>query len=307
MGEVAVEIHGLVKRYGPVMAVDRLTLAVLRHSVTAILGPNGAGKTTAMECCEGYRRPDAGSIRVLGLDPSRDAATLHSRIGVMLQAGGTYPSVRAGEILRHMARLYATPLDPTMLVERLGLRAALRTPFRRLSGGQQQRLSLAMAVVGRPELVFLDEPTSGLDPQARRATWELVRELKDDGVTVVLTTHLMDEAEQLADQVIIIDHGRVVAAGSPHELTASKAVGSLRFEGPPGLDLESMLTQLPPASEAREVSAGTYVVHGDGGPRLLAAIAAWCAARDVMPEGLRTDRRTLEDVFLELTGHEMRQ
>ena len=164
-----------------------------------------------------------------------------------------------------------------------------------------------MAVVGRPELVSLDEPTSGLDPQARRATWELVRELKDDGVTVVLTTHLMDEAEQLADQVIIIDHGRVVAAGSPHELTASKAVGSLRFEGPPGLDLESMLTQLPPASEAREVSAGTYVVHGDGGPRLLAAIAAWCAARDVMPEGLRTDRRTLEDVFLELTGHEMRQ
>ena len=189
MGEVAVEIHGLVKRYGPVMAVDRLTLAVLRHSVTAILGPNGAGKTTAMECCEGYRRPDAGSIRVLGLDPSRDAATLHSRIGVMLQAGGTYPSVRAGEILRHMARLYATPLDPTMLVERLGLRAALRTPFRRLSGGQQQRLSLATAVVGRPALVFLHDPTSGLDPQALPATWQPVRDLQEQRVPVCPPTH----------------------------------------------------------------------------------------------------------------------
>lgn len=223
----------------------------------------------------------------------------------MLQAGGIYPSVRAEAILRHTARLYAHPLDPAMLIERLGLEAARRTTYRRLSGGQQQRLSLAMAIVGRPELVFLDEPTSGLDPQARRATWDLVRELRSDGVTVVLTTHLMDEAEELADDVIIIDHGRVVAAGPTRQLTGEK-VGQLRFEGPPGLDLPGMVLALSPGSRAVEVAPGRYVVTGEGGPHLLAGVAAWCAGQDVMPQGLRTDRRTLEDVFFELTGHEMR-
>ena len=305
MGELAVEVTDLHKRYGALTAVDGLSLAVAAGSITAILGPNGAGKTTTIECCEGYRRPDAGQIRVLGTDVGNAGGALNARVGVMLQAGGIYPSVRAEAILRHTARLYAHPLDPGMLIERLGLAAARRTTYRRLSGGQQQRLSLAMAIVGRPELVFLDEPTSGLDPQARRATWDLVRELRTDGVTVVLTTHLMDEAEELADDVIIIDHGRVVAAGPTRELTG-QAVGQLRFEGPPGLDLPAMVETLPAGSRALEVSPGRYVVTGQGGPHLLAAVASWCAGRDVMPQGLRTDRRTLEDVFLELTGHEMR-
>ena len=162
--------------------------------MTALLGPNGAGKTTTVEICEGYRRADAGSVRVLGLDPARDGRRLRPRVGVMLQSGGVYPSVRAGEMLRHVAALHADPLDPADLVERLGLGAVSRTPYRRLSGGQQQRVALALAVVGRPELVFLDEPTAGLDPQARRATWELVGDLRRDGVSVVLTTHYMDEA-----------------------------------------------------------------------------------------------------------------
>jgi ABC-2 type transport system ATP-binding protein len=188
----AVEVVDLVKRYGGVTAVDGLTAVVEQGRVTAVLGPNGAGKTTTIEMCEGYRRPDSGTVRVLGLDPRRDARALRPRVGVMLQAGGVYPGVKAVEMLRHVAALHAHPLDVDALVDRLGLGSAGRTAYRRLSGGQQQRLSLAMAVVGRPELVFLDEPTAGLDPQARRATWELVEDLRGDGVTVVLTTHYMD-------------------------------------------------------------------------------------------------------------------
>ncbi|HEV1998608.1 MAG TPA: ABC transporter ATP-binding protein [Candidatus Dormibacteraeota bacterium] len=307
MEAIAVEVSGLEKHYGAINAVDGLSMTVPADAITAILGPNGAGKTTTIECCEGYRHPDRGTIRVLGLDPVRDGAVLNPRIGVMLQAGGIYPSVRGEDILRHTARLYAHPLDPAMLIERLGLEAARKTTYRRMSGGQQQRLSLAMAVVGRPELVFLDEPSSGLDPQARRATWELMRELRTDGVSVVLTTHLMDEAEELADHLIIIDHGRVVASGSPAKLTANGAEGSLRFEARPGLDLDSMRAGLPGGSLATEISTGRYLVKGPGGPQLLAAVTGWCADRDVMPQNLRTGRRTLEDVFLELTGHEMRQ
>ncbi|MEA2683336.1 MAG: type transport system ATP-binding protein [Chloroflexota bacterium] len=306
MVEPAVRVDGLVKRYGALTAVDGLTLSVPSHAVTAILGPNGAGKTTTIECCEGFRRPDGGSVSVLGVDPTRRAGDLYPRVGVMLQSGGIYPSVRAGDILHHTARLYANPLDPEMLIQRLGLKTARRTTYRRMSGGQQQRLSLAMAVVGRPELVFLDEPTSGLDPQARRATWDLVRELRDDGVTVVLTTHLMDEAEELADEVVIIDHGRVVAAGSPRDLTRAGAEGTVRFEAPPGLDLESLQRALPPGTSATELTPGRYAVKGAGGPGLLAAVTGWCAAQDVMPRALGTDRRSLEDVFLELTGHDMR-
>lgn len=217
----AVEVRGLVKRYGAKTAVDGLDLTVGAGTVTAVLGPNGAGKTTTVETCEGYRRADAGTVRVLGLDPVADAARLRPRIGVMLQSGGVYSGARADEMLRHMAKLHAHPLDVDSLIERLGLESCGRTTYRRLSGGQQQRLALAMAVVGRPELVFLDEPTAGLDPQARRSTWDLVRELRADGVTTVLTTHFMDEAEQLADEVAIIDAGRAVVHGTPSSSAAA--------------------------------------------------------------------------------------
>jgi ABC-2 type transport system ATP-binding protein len=302
----AVEVVDLVKRYGGTVAVQGLSAVFGAGEITAVLGPNGAGKTTTVETCEGYRRPDSGTVRVLGLDPWRDARRLRPRVGVMLQSGGVYPGVRAEEMLRHMASLHAHPLDVGMLVERLGLSAVTGTAYRRLSGGQQQRLSLALAVVGRPELVFLDEPTAGLDPQARRATWELVSDLRRDGVTVVLTTHFMDEAERLADQVVVVDHGRVVAVGSPQELTTAGAEGSLRFHAPPGLDVLALASSLAAATRVEEVAPGRYVLHGRVDARLLADLTAWCAERDVMPEGLAVGQRSLEDVFLELTGSELR-
>ncbi|MCK1796486.1 ABC transporter ATP-binding protein [Streptomyces sp. XM4193] len=302
----AVEVAGLVKRYGRSTAVDGLDLTVERGTVTAVLGPNGAGKTTTVEICEGYRRPDEGRVRVLGLDPLADAARLRPRIGVMLQSGGIYPGVRAMEMLRHVASLHAHPLDADALAERLGLGSCGRTPYRRLSGGQQQRLSLAMAVVGRPELVFLDEPTAGLDPQARRATWELVRELRADGVSVLLTTHFMDEAEELADRVAIVDAGRVIAHDEPAALCRGNARNTLRFEGRPGLDLDSLLTALPPDCKATEAAPGSYLITGEVEPQLLATVTAWCAQNGVLPDRIAVERHTLEDVFLELTGKELR-
>ncbi|MFI9200954.1 ABC transporter ATP-binding protein [Streptomyces sp. NPDC053048] len=304
--EPAVEVHGLVKRYGTKAAVDGLDLTVATGGVTAVLGPNGAGKTTTIETCEGYRRPDAGTVRVLGLDPLADSAALRPRIGVMLQSGGIYAGARAEEMLRHTASLHAHPLDVGALIERLGLGDCGRTTYRRLSGGQQQRLSLAMAVVGRPELVFLDEPTAGLDPQARHATWALVRELRADGVTVVLSTHYMDEAEQLADDVAIVDGGKVIAQGSPEKLCRGGAENSLRFNGRPGLDLASLLKALPADSAAVEAVPGSYRVNGRVDPQLLATVTAWCAQHGVMPDRITVERHTLEDVFLELTGKELR-
>ncbi|MGO4420382.1 ABC transporter ATP-binding protein, partial [Streptomyces sp. MCAF7] len=256
--------------------------------------------------CEGYRRPDAGTVRVLGLDPVTQAAALRPRIGVMLQSGGVYSGARAEEMLRHTAGLYAHPLDVDHLIERLGLGSCGRTTYRRLSGGQQQRLALAMAVVGRPELVFLDEPTAGLDPQARRATWDLVRDLRRDGVTVVLTTHYMDEAEELADDVAIVDGGKVIAQGSPEQLCRGGAENTLRFTGRPALDLPSLLKALPADSAADELTPGSYRVTGKIDPQLLATVASWCAQNGVMPDRISVERHTLEDVFLELTGKELR-
>jgi len=297
----------MVKRYGRTTAVDGLSLTAGRGEVTAILGPNGAGKTTTIEVCEGYRSADDGTVRVLGLDPVRDAGQLKPRVGVMLQAGGIPPAVPAGEYLRTLSRFHVKPHNTAWLLDIVGLTAHAKTPYKRLSGGQQQRLSLAAAVLGRPELVFLDEPTAGMDPQARHATWDLVTALKADGVGVILTTHFMEEAERLADHVVIIDHGRAVAGGSPATLTGS--AGQLRFRAEPELDIDSLLSALPAGSAAKESPAGRYLIEVPGGtvkPALLAAVTAWCADRGVLPSSLQIESRTLEDVFLELTGRDLR-
>ncbi|HEX6149670.1 ABC transporter ATP-binding protein [Nocardioides sp.] len=306
--EPAVSIAGLVMRYGDKIAVDDLSLTVERGSITAVLGPNGAGKTTTLETCEGYRHPHLGTVRVLGLDPRRDRRALLPRIGVMLQSGGAWSGVRAREMLDHVARLHAHPLDTDLLSERLGLDDCGRTPYRRLSGGQQQRLGLAMALVGRPELVFVDEPTAGMDPQARRTTWALLSELRADGVTVVLTTHFMEEAERLADRVHIIDRGRLVVSGSPLELTRGGKVSTIRLvvtkPFPAGAP-SSLRQRLGEAIEVTQLDDVSLVVTGPADSTTLAKVSAWCEEHGVLPETLSLGQRTLEDVVLELTGREL--
>jgi ABC-2 type transport system ATP-binding protein len=294
--------------YGDKRAVDGLSLVVPTGSVTSVLGPNGAGKTTTLETCEGYRRPQRGTVRVLGMDPHRDRRDLLPRLGVMLQSGGAWSGVRAREMLEHVASLHAHPLDTAMLHDRLGLDECGRTPYRRLSGGQQQRLALALALVGRPELVFVDEPTAGMDPQARRTTWELLEELRDDGVTVVLTTHHMDEAERLSDLVHIIDHGRVIASGTPQELTSGGRMATIRMVVARPVDdrvVTLLARDLGDCTEVRPLDETTLLITGPADSTTLGRVARWCEEHDVVPVQLQLGQRNLEDVFLELTGREM--
>ncbi len=303
----ALELTDLVKSYAGRAAVDGLSLTLERGKILALLGPNGAGKTTTIEICEGFRRADSGTVRVLGLDPVRDSAALRPRVGVMLQDGvGGYTAAKAVELLSLFASYAADPLPPRDLLELVGLSEVASTPVKRLSGGQKQRLSLALALVGRPELVFLDEPTAGMDPQARRGTWELITRLRSDGVSVVLTTHFLDEAEFLADTVVVIDTGRIKACGSPAELTRAGAEGQIRFRAPTGLRLDSLRSAMPLGTAATEVEPGRYLVAGEVNPQLLATLTAWCAAQGVLAQDLAVERRSLEDVFLELTGRELR-
>lgn len=301
----AVEIRDLVKRYTGRAVVDSISLTVPRGQLLALLGTNGAGKTTTIEICEGFRRADSGSVRVLGLDPVADGARLRPKVGVMLQDGvGGYTGARALELLQLFGSYAAHPLDAVGLLDLVGLAGAARTPVKRLSGGQQQRLSLAMALISRPELLFLDEPTTGMDPQARHTTWDLIRRLRADGVSVVLTTHYLDEAEELADNVIMLHAGRIVAEGSPAELTRTNAVGQVRFSARRGLPVERLRDALPVGSAVTEVAPGHYLVSAEVTPELLAAVTSWCASQQVLAEGLTVERRSLEDVFLALTTAE---
>jgi ABC-2 type transport system ATP-binding protein len=302
--DIPVRLRGVCKQYGRTTAVADFGLDVHAAEVVALLGPNGAGKTTTVEMCEGFVRPDAGTVEVLGCDPIADNARLRPRIGVMLQGGGGYPAARAGEMLRLVAAYSADPLDPRWLLGTLGLTDVARTSYRRLSGGQQQRLALACALVGRPELVFLDEPTAGMDAHARVLVWELIDALRRDGVTVMLTTHQLKEAEELADRVVIVDHGVIVATGTPAELTRGGAKNQVRFSAPPRLDLSPLVAALPRDYRASEVAAGEYLVEGPVAPQVLATVTAWCAQIDVLATDMRVEQRSLEDVFLDLTGRE---
>ncbi|MFC0315417.1 ABC transporter ATP-binding protein [Gordonia phosphorivorans] len=302
----AVEIRGLRKQFGEVTAVDGLDLLLPRGEILALLGPNGAGKTTTVEACEGFLRPDAGQVRVLGLDPTADNDRLRARIGVMLQGGGAYPGAKAGEMLALCAAYSADPLDPDWLLDMLGLRENVRTPYRRLSGGQQQRLALACALVGRPELVFLDEPTAGLDAHARILVWELISALRADGVSVLLTTHLLDEAEQLADQIVIIDHGAVVASGTPADLTGAHSQDRLRLVTATAFEASDLAAALGPGYRCERGTGGACTVIGAVTPQLIAEVAAWCAAHDILATEITAAQLSLEEVFLNLTGAEVR-
>ncbi|MDP9452282.1 MAG: ABC transporter ATP-binding protein [Actinomycetota bacterium] len=296
----AVSVAGLVVRYGRVTAVDGVSFDARAGQVLALLGPNGAGKTTTVETLEGYRRPDAGSVSVLGLDPVDDHAGLVPRLGVMLQRGGVYPGIRPREVLRLFAAFYPDPEDPDELLERVGLSSVARSTWRALSGGEQQRLSLALAVVGRPEVAFLDEPTAGVDPGGRQVVRQVVRDLAAAGAAVVLTTHELEEAERLADRVVIVDRGAVVAAGTLAELTAGGPAQEIRFGAPPGLDAPALAVALGAAVE--EVAPGEYLVGCAPTPAAVAALTAWLADADLPLADLRAGRHTLEDVFLRLTG-----
>jgi ABC-2 type transport system ATP-binding protein len=297
----AITVQNLVKRYGDRAAVDGLSFTVARGELFALLGPNGAGKTTTVEILEGYRAPDGGEVRVLGLDPIAEARALKPRIGLMLQQGGVYPQLRPLEVLRLFSAFYAAPHDPEELLRLVGLQDAVQTRYRQLSGGQKQRLSLALALIGRPEVVFLDEPTASMDPQARRATWQIIARLKQQGVTILLTTHFMEEAERLADRVAIIHHGALVALGAPDQLARERAAGELRFRAAPGLDVAALAVVLG-AQSVCEVEAGHYLVEAEPSPTLVATLASWLAARGVLLTELRVARRSLEEVYLQLTG-----
>jgi ABC-2 type transport system ATP-binding protein len=295
----AVEVDGLTVRYGAVTAVAGASFEAQAGEITAVLGPNGAGKTTTVEVLEGFRPPDEGRTSVLGLDPRADHAALTRRVGVMLQSGGVGPGMRVLEVLRHAAALYEDALDPAALLERVGLTGTERRTWRQISGGEQRRLALALALVGRPQVAFLDEPTSGVDPQGRLAIRDVVRGLRDDGVTVVLTTHDLAEVEKLADHVVILDRGAVVAAGSPAVLMAG-TVDEVRFGAPPGLDAAALSERL--GVPVTEVAAGEYLVGGAGSPTLVAALTAWLAEQDLPLADLRAGRQRLEDVFLRLVA-----
>jgi ABC-2 type transport system ATP-binding protein len=292
-----VEVAGLVKRYGPVTAVDGLDLEVARGETFALLGPNGAGKTTTVECLEGYRRPDAGTVRVLGLDPVADARELSQRTGVMLQEGGLYPHVRPAEALHTFAAFYDDPEDPDALLTELGLDEARGTRYRALSGGQKQRLALALALVGRPEVLFLDEPTAGLDPVARRLTWALLAERTAAGATIVVTTHLIDEAAAAADRVAIVERGRLRLLGTPAELTAG-GDGSVSVRITPVPDAALLAAHL--GVDVRADGKGRLRIAAAADPSLLGGLASFLAAHGGTLDDLSATGRTLEEVYLRL-------
>ncbi|MFL5653927.1 MAG: ABC transporter ATP-binding protein [Ktedonobacteraceae bacterium] len=304
--EEAIVVDNFSKSYGSRRVVDSLQFTVHRGEVFALLGPNGAGKTTTVETLEGYRSPDQGSLRVLGFDPIREGQALKVHIGVMLQQDGLYPGLTAREVLRLFASYYRHPQDVDELLERVGLTAAARTRCRRLSGGQKRRLALALALVGNPTLLFLDEPTAGMDPQARLATWEIIRDVKQQGTTVLLTTHLMDEAERLADRVAIIDHGRLIALDTPAQLTGVHNANIVRFVAPTGLDC-TKLAALPSAQKAEEIRPGSYLIETAQVPALLAELTTWLRDNNIILSELRVGHGSLEDLFLRLTGAQVRE
>jgi len=295
----ALSVDSVVVRYGDTTAVDGASFALPPGRVLALLGPNGAGKTSLLRVCEGFRRPDGGRVATLGVDPFAERDRLMPRVGIMPQGGAVHPLAKAGELLRLFASYAAEPVDVTYLADRLDLGRVLGRPCRRLSGGELQRLALALAIVGRPELVFLDEPTAGMDVAARHTTWAVIADLRAAGVSVLLTTHLLDEAERLADDVVIVDRGRVVAAGSPAHLTATAGIDRLTVHADPALPVAEVA-----GCAVREEAPGRYTADSPQGTLDAAAAAAvlgWFAARGAHVTAVHSQRRTLEDVFLALT------
>ncbi|WP_441246211.1 ABC transporter ATP-binding protein [Kitasatospora sp. McL0602] len=296
-----IEVTELRKAYGRRQVLDGVSFAVEEGEIFGLLGPNGAGKTTTVECCEGLRRADGGSVRVLGLDPVRDAKELRAKVGVQLQQARLQDSLRVGEALELYASFYPRPRDQRELLTQWGLTEHRQTPFGKLSGGLQQRLFIALALIGNPEVAFLDELTTGLDPQGRRDTWELVRQVREAGVTVVLVSHFMDEVEALCDRAAVLDGGRIIASGTPRELIARSGVGGeLSFR--PGAPLAAAELAALPGVTGVEERDGRVVVTGTGG--YADEVTGLLARRGMVVTGLRIKEHSLDDAYVALTGHQ---
>ncbi|HEU5419538.1 MAG TPA: ABC transporter ATP-binding protein [Streptosporangiaceae bacterium] len=295
-----VNVQGLHKSYGSTVAVADISLQVEEGEIVGILGPNGAGKTTTVECVEGLRTPDRGQITVLGLDPRRDRAELSQQLGAQLQDSQLPERLRVGEALELYSSFYRTPADWRKLADGLGLSGLEARRYGKLSGGQRQRLSIALALVGSPRVAVLDELTTGLDPQARRDTWALIEGVRDSGVTILLVTHFMEEAERLCDRVVLIDRGRVAAAGSPAEL-AGGVNAEQRISFRPSAPIDSSLLAGLPGVTSVTWRGSTVLVTGTGD--VLSAVTSALAARRIVASQLRVEQASLEDAFVALTGH----
>jgi ABC-2 type transport system ATP-binding protein len=334
---VAIRVENLVKRYGGRAVVDHLDLSVRRGEIVALLGPNGAGKTTTVEIIEGHRQPDGGTVSVLGLDPRQDGPRLRPRMGTMLQRAELYSQIRVREAVELFAAFYPRPMEPGDLLARVGLAALSDRRYRTLSAGERQRLDVAVAIVGRPDVIILDEPTASLDAMGRRVAWDLLRELRLDGASILLTTHLLAEAEELADRVAIIDNGRLVALGTPADLRTAElddettmvtqgtlagaaSVGTagpgsqtrssgrgkrevrLELAAPLDAGRESRMARLEGVVRVRTVRPGVYVLATDAPGALLMELSGWLWALGIEPLGIQLAHASLEDVFLRLIG-----
>lgn len=291
-------MENLVVRYGDVTAVNHASFAAPAGKVTVILGPNGAGKTSTIEVCEGFRRAASGHVSVLGLDPVAGHRELTERMGVMLQGGGVYPSARVRDVVAHFCALHDRGMDAGALIERVGLSHRAGAVWRRLSGGEQQRVSLALALAARPEVAFLDEPTSGVDAEGRDAIRGIIRQLTDDGCTVVLASHELAEAERVADNVVLFRAGQVMAAGPLRDLLQRR--GIVRFASAHGIDTVALSAHLGHGVNPR--GEGRYEVDADGTPHLVSLLTGWLAANGLPLGSLDTGDETLEDAYRRITG-----
>jgi ABC-2 type transport system ATP-binding protein len=295
-----IEVTGLHKEYGATVAVEDVSFVVGNGEIFGILGPNGAGKTTTVECLSGLRVPDRGTVKVLGVDPQRERRTIRESVGVQLQEGSLRGKLRVGELVDLFASFYVNPADGRELLDLLDLTSKRGDYYKRLSGGQKQRLSIALALIGSPKIAILDELTTGLDPQARRETWGLIEGVRDRGVTIVLVTHFMDEAERLCDRVALIDAGRVIAMDTPLRLAEREGGGNhMRFHPSRPFD-DALLTRLPEVDRL-EHQGDRIVVSGTGD--LLNAVISALATAHIEAKDVQLESATLEDAFVRLTSH----
>jgi ABC-2 type transport system ATP-binding protein len=302
--EHVITVNHLTKSYGNVKAVKDISFSVSENEIFGILGPNGAGKTTTVEMLSDLRRPDSGTIRVLGLDPAADRAQLHSLVGVQLQAGGLQEKLKVGEILDLYRSFYKTPASGIKLAKGLGLSEKLNSYFKTLSGGQKQRLSVALALIGKPRVAILDEMTTGLDPQARRDCWELIEELRGEGTTIVLVTHFMEEAERLCDRVALIDDGKIIALDTPRGL-AEKVAGGKRIRFTPSKPFDDALLKKLPEVKTLEHQGSHVEVIGSG--ELVNAVILTLDKNGIEARDVQMEIANLEDAFVKLTGKHIRE